>query len=74
MFADLRSGRAYRVVAISKVNDGFGHTPKEMIQTSDAKPIPEEQLMALRDKHKYNAAPDWPYLTLPNDVTSNDSM
>jgi hypothetical protein len=66
MFADLRNGRTYNVVAISKVNEtDFKHTPKEMIRTSDAKSIPDEQLAALRDKYKFDAAdPDWPYLIL----------
>jgi len=64
-FADLRNGRTYIVVAISKVNEtDIKHTPKEMIHTSDAKPIPEQQLMTMRDAHKYDADPDWPYLIL----------
>jgi len=67
MFADLRNGRTYKVGAISKVKEpGYSKdVPKEMMHTSDAKPIPEEQLTTLRDAHKYDEDPDWPYLILP---------
>jgi len=65
-FADLRNGRTYNVLAISEAKvPGFKHVPKEMVQTSDAKPIPEEQLAALRNSHKYQEDLDWPYLILP---------
>src|ERR1700738_2818815 len=74
IFADLRNGNTYDVVAVSEVKDVFKHTPKERIRTLDGKTIPEEQLTALRDKHKFDANPDGPYLILPNDVAPNDSM
>jgi hypothetical protein len=65
MFADLRNGRTYNVLAISKkVKEPGSFKPKETVQTSDAKPISEEQLTALRDSHKYKEDPDWPYLIL----------
>lgn len=65
MFADLRNGRTYNVVALSQLKESaFKQLPKEMIHTSDAKPIPEEQLTALRDVHKYDDSPDWPYLII----------
>ncbi|SRR5260370_34189531 len=66
MFADLRNGCTYSVTAISKVKEPgyFKDVPTEMLHTSDAKPISEEQLTALRDTHKYDEAPDWPYLIL----------
>jgi hypothetical protein len=73
MFADLRNGRTYNVVAVSQVKESsFKDTPKEMIQTSDAKSITDEQLTALRDSHKYPADPEWPYLILPEATLVTD--
>ena len=64
MFADLRNGRTYSVLVVSKVKEQAGNVPKEMVQTSDAKPIPEEQLISLRDENKYHEDPEWPYIIL----------
>jgi hypothetical protein len=66
VFADLRNGRTFIVTAISAVKEpAFKDVPKEILHTSDAKPIPKEQLMTLRDEHKLDEDPDWPYLILP---------
>lgn len=69
MFTDLRNGHTYNVLAISEVKaEELGSfpnlVPKEAIHTSDAKPISDEQLATLQDKHKYKQDPEWPYLIL----------
>ncbi len=67
VFADLRNGRTYNVLTISKVKEPspFKYVPKEVMQTSDAKPLAEEELATLRNVHKADEDPDWPYLILP---------
>jgi hypothetical protein len=67
MFADLRNGRTYNVLAISKVKEPgyFKHVPNEMMHTSDAKPLADGELATLRNLHKADEDPDWPYLILP---------
>jgi hypothetical protein len=67
VFADLRNGRTYTVLTISKVKEPgyFKDVPKEMMHTLDAKPLGEEELATLRDVHKADQDPDWPYLILP---------
>ena len=56
MFADLRNGRIYHVLGISKVKEpgSFNDVPKEMVQTSDAKPLSEGELLDLRKRCKFD--------------------
>jgi hypothetical protein len=67
MFADLRNGRTYSVLSISEVKtpSPFKHVPKETVYTSDAKPLAQDELATLRDVHKADEDPSWPYLILP---------
>ena len=66
MFADLRNGHTYTVLRISQVKEPgeLNRVPKEMLHTSDAKPIADEKLAMLRRLHKADVDPDWPYLIL----------
>lgn len=66
MFADLRNGRTYNVLAISTVKEPgpFKHVPNETVHTADVKSLAEEELATLRDVHKADEDPDWPFLIL----------
>ena len=56
IFVDLQNGKAYRVHHVGKAKDldrKVSQMPDEVVQTFSAGTISEENLTALRVKHKY---------------------
>jgi len=67
VFADLRNGRAFRVVAVSKGTEEpgtFKHVPKDVVHTFDAKSLSEGELTRLRTRCKFGDDDEWRYVIL----------
>ncbi len=67
VFVDLRNGRAFKVVAVSKGAEEpgtFKHVPKDVVHTFDAKSLSEEELTRLRTRCKFEDDDEWRYVIL----------
>lgn len=56
VFVDLLSGKAYRVHSLYKAKENdraFPEMPEDVVQTLEAKSLSEEELLALRVKHRF---------------------
>lgn len=68
LFTDLRNGRTFKVLAVSKGTQGpgtFKHVPKDSAHTFDAKSLSEEELTQLRTRCKFeDDDEEWKYVIL----------
>jgi hypothetical protein len=67
VFADLRNGRTFWVVAVSKGTKELGsfeHVPNDTVHTFDAKPLSEKELTQLRARCKFVDDDNWHYVIL----------
>lgn len=67
VFADLRNGRTFKVVAVSeeiKEPGALKHVPTDIVHTFDAESLSEKDLTQLRTRCKFEDGDEWNYVIL----------